>query len=55
MLNPRVTALPHRRRPEREWHAGELETAMMLAVRPQLVRRRLAKRLPAAWVDWRRG
>ena len=53
MLNARVTALLRSRRPEREWHAGELETAMMLAVRPGLVRRRLARRLPAAWVDWR--
>jgi creatinine amidohydrolase len=53
MLNPRVTALLRSPRPEREWHAGELETAMMLAVRPRLVRRALARRLPPAWIDWR--
>jgi creatinine amidohydrolase len=53
MLDPRVTALLRSRRPEREWHAGELETAMMLAVRPDLVRRAVARRLPPAWVDWR--
>ena len=53
MLDPRVTGLLKSRRPEREWHAGELETATMLAVRPDLVRRALARRLPPAWVDWR--
>jgi creatinine amidohydrolase len=53
MLNSKVTALLRSRRPDREWHAGELETAMMLAERPDLVRRTLARRLPAAWVDWR--
>ena len=53
MLNARVTALLRSPQPEREWHAGELETAMMLAVRPDLVRRTLARRLPPAWVDWR--
>lgn len=53
MLNARVTALLRSPRPEREWHAGELETAMMLAVRPDLVRRALARRLPPTWVDWR--
>jgi creatinine amidohydrolase len=53
MLDPRVTALLRSRRPQREWHAGELETAMMLAVRPDLVRRTVARRLPPAWVDWR--
>ena len=26
---------------------------MMLAVRPRLVRRALARRLPPAWIDWR--
>jgi creatinine amidohydrolase len=55
MLNPRVTALLRSPRPEREWHAGELETAMMLAVRPTLVRRVLARRLPPAWVDVKRA
>ena len=39
-------------RPAGEWHGGELETAMMLAVAPALVRRAVARRLPAAWVDW---
>ena len=53
MLSPRVTALLRSRRPEREWHAGELETAMMLAEHPALVRRALASRLPAVWIDWR--
>jgi creatinine amidohydrolase len=53
MLSPRVTALLRSPRPEREWHAGELETAMMLAAHPRLVRRALARRLPPAWIDWR--
>ena len=53
MLHRRVTALLRSPRPEREWHAGELETAVMLAIRPDLVRRALARRLPPAWVDWR--
>jgi creatinine amidohydrolase len=52
MLDPRVHALLRSPRPEREWHAGELETAMMLAAAPALVRRRLVRRLPPAWVDW---
>src|SRR5919201_574243 len=52
MFDPRVRAVLRSPRPEREWHAGELETAMMLAVAPRLVRRRLARRLPPAWVDW---
>jgi len=55
MLDPRVTALLRSPRPEREWHSGELETAMMLAVRPGLVRRALARRLPPAWVDVKRA
>ena len=53
MLDARVTALLRSPNPEREWHAGELETATMLAVRPDLVRRALARRLPPAWLDWR--
>jgi creatinine amidohydrolase len=53
MLSARVTALLRSPHPEREWHAGELETAMMLAVRPDLVRRAIARRLRPAWVDWR--
>ena len=32
MVNPRVTALLRSPQPEREWHSGELETAMMLWV-----------------------
>ena len=52
MLDRRVLALMRSPRPEREWHSGELETAMMLAVAPALVRRATAKRLPPAWVDW---
>jgi creatinine amidohydrolase/Fe(II)-dependent formamide hydrolase-like protein len=52
MTDPRVRALMRSPRPEREWHAGELETAMMLAVAPALVRRGVARRLPPAWLDW---
>jgi len=52
MLDPRVRALMRSPRPEREWHSGELETAMMLAVAPALVRRAQARRLPPVWVDW---
>ena len=55
MVNPRVTALLRSPRPDREWHSGELETAMVLAVRPGLVRRALARRLPPAWVDVKRA
>lgn len=53
MHHPAIRALLRSPWPEREWHAGELETAMMLAVRPDLVRRTLARTLPPAWVDWR--
>jgi creatinine amidohydrolase len=52
MTDPRVRALMRSPRPEREWHSGEVETAMMLSVAPALVRRALARRLPPAWVDW---
>ena len=52
MLDPRVRRLMRSARPAGEWHGGELETAMMLAVAPKLVRRAVARRLPAAWVDW---
>jgi creatinine amidohydrolase len=55
MFDPRVRALMRSPRPEREWHSGELETAMMLAVAPALVRRTIAGRLPPAWVDWARA
>lgn len=53
MLTPGVTRLLRSARPEREWHAGELETAMMLAAAPRLVRRRIARGLRPSWVDWR--
>ena len=39
--------------PEGEWHSGELETALVLARRPDLVRRAVARRLPPVWVDFR--
>ena len=53
MVNPRVRALMRSPEPDREWHSGELETALMLARRPELVRRSLAKRLPPVGVDFR--
>jgi creatinine amidohydrolase len=53
MANPRVTRLLRSPRPDREWHAGELETSLVLAVRPRLVRARLARRLPPHWIDVR--
>jgi creatinine amidohydrolase len=53
MTNPRVRALLRSARPEAEWHAGELETAFMLAVDRRLVRVGLARRLPPAWFDFR--
>jgi creatinine amidohydrolase/Fe(II)-dependent formamide hydrolase-like protein len=40
-------------RPDYEWHSGELETALVLAARPELVRRAIARRLPPRWVDFR--
>jgi creatinine amidohydrolase len=52
MLDARVRALMTSPHPEREWHSGELETAMMLAVAPRLVRRGTARRLRPAWMDW---
>jgi creatinine amidohydrolase len=54
MMNPRVLGLMRSPRPEREWHAGELETAVVLSRRPELVRRGVARRLPPVWVDFRR-
>jgi creatinine amidohydrolase/Fe(II)-dependent formamide hydrolase-like protein len=54
MVNPRVQALMQSPNPGAEWHSGELETAMMLSVEPGLVRRRVARRLPPAWFDFRR-
>jgi creatinine amidohydrolase/Fe(II)-dependent formamide hydrolase-like protein len=53
MMNPRVRALMKSPRPDLEWHSGELETALMLARRPDLVRQKLVRALPPAWVDFR--
>lgn len=53
MVNPRVLRLMRSPKPEYEWHSGELETSMVLSVSPKLVRRAVARRLPAAWVDFR--
>jgi creatinine amidohydrolase len=53
MLDGRVRRLLRSPRPEREWHSGELETALVLATRPRLVRRRLVERLPPQWIDFR--
>jgi len=52
MLNDSVLALMRSRRPEREWHSGELETSLMLARQPRLVRRAVARRLRPVWVDF---
>ena len=52
MTGPHVRALMRSPRPDREWHSGELETALVLAIAPRLVRRGLARRLPPAWIDW---
>jgi creatinine amidohydrolase len=52
MVNPRVRALMRSPNPAREWHSGELETAVVLSVRPSLVRRRRINRLPPMWVDY---
>ena len=53
MLDPRVLRLSRSPRPKGEWHAGELGTALVLARRPDLVRRAVARRLPPVWVDFR--
>jgi creatinine amidohydrolase len=53
MLDPRVLRLSRSPYPEREWHSGELETALVMAKRPDLVRRVLARSLPPVWVDFR--
>ena len=53
MLDPRVLRLSRSPSPRGEWHAGELETALVLARRPDLVRRAVARRLPPVWVDFR--
>ena len=52
MLSPRVLRLARSPRPAFEWHSGELETALVLARRPELARRGLIRRLPPAWVDF---
>lgn len=52
MLHPLVRRLSRSPRPEREWHAGELETALVMARRPELVRHAIARRLPPSWVDF---
>src|SRR5215831_303926 len=53
MTSARVTRLLRSPRPEREWHSGEMETSVVLALRPRLVRARLARRLPPHWTDVR--
>lgn len=53
MTNARVTRLLRSPRPDREWHSGEMETSLVLAVRPRLVRARVARRLPPHWTDFR--
>jgi creatinine amidohydrolase/Fe(II)-dependent formamide hydrolase-like protein len=53
MLDPRVLRLSRSPNPKGEWHAGELETALVLARRPDLVRQAVARRLPPVWVDFR--
>jgi len=53
MLDPRVLRLARSPHPAFEWHSGELETALVLARRPDLVRRRVVRRLPPVWVDFR--
>jgi creatinine amidohydrolase len=52
MVNRRVRALLRSPEPSLEWHSGEMETAVMLAVAPHLVRRDVARRLPPARVDF---
>ncbi len=53
MRDPRVLRLSRSPNPKGEWHSGELETALVLARRPDLVRRAVARRLPPVWVDFR--
>jgi creatinine amidohydrolase len=48
MLTPRVLGLMRSPRPEREWHSGEMETAMVLDARPSLVRRAIRATAAAA-------
>ena len=53
MENPRVLGMMQSRKPQGEWHSGELETSLMLSQRPQLVRRAVTGRLRPVWVDFR--
>jgi len=53
MLSPLVLRHMRSPRPEREWHSGEMETALVLDARPALVRRAIARRLPPRWIDFR--
>lgn len=53
MLSPLVLRHMRSPNPQREWHSGELETALVLDVRPDLVRRTVARRLAPRWVDFR--
>jgi len=55
MVNRRIQALMRSPNPDFEWHSGELETALMLAVDPKLVRQRVARGLTPAWFDFRRA
>ena len=55
MLNPRILHLSRSPHPEREWRSGELETALVLAKRPDPVRRAVARRLPPVWIDFQRA
>ena len=56
MVNPRIRALMKSPQPDLEWHSGELETALMLARRPDLVRRdRRARCHPRGWTFARRS
>lgn len=53
MVNPRVRRLMRSPRPDLEWHSGELETSLVLAVRPDLVKDSTLRGLPPVWVDFR--
>jgi len=52
MTDARVRRLLRSPRPASEWHSGEMETAVVLATRPRLVRRRLARHMPPHWIDF---
>jgi len=53
MVNQAVLRLLWSPNPPREWHSGELETSMVLAAAPGLVRRAAMRRLRPVWVDFR--